>query len=220
MIALFYSKLKIVKVPQNKNYILKFVLINRWIIKTNLMKKNLLIWISLISIALFLNSCLTCEKKEYSFQFTGKDSGTLTIKFINIMSTMDDTIDNTEEDFSTLMTDYYEGTEIENDFPDAKLVDKKLYEEDGVLCGMIKFEFTGLAMAHLFQYHGAGPLMFCLSCYSIDSEYYGESNGDYGGDIMPVVFWNPDLTTLELKTDVTTPDETTIGLLPKWSEGQ
>jgi hypothetical protein len=184
------------------------------------MKKNLFTWISLISIALFLNSCLTCEKKEYTFQFTGKDTGVLTIKFINIMSTMDDTIDNTEEDFATLMTDYYEGTELENDFPDATLVDKRLFEEDGVLCGEVKFEFSGFAMAHLYQHHETGPLMYCLGCYSIDSEYYNDSNGEFGGDIMPVVFWNPDLTTLELKTDVTMPDETTISLLPSWQEGQ
>jgi hypothetical protein len=184
------------------------------------MKKHLLIWIGLISTALFFNSCLTCEKKEYSFQFTGKDSGLLTIKYINIMSTMDDTIDNSEEDFATLMTDYYEGTEIENDFPDAQIVNKRLYEEDGKLCGEIQLEFTGLAMAHLYQHNGKGPLMYCLSCYSIDSEYYNESNGEFGGDIMPVVFWDPELKSLELKTDVTTPDETTPSLLDKWKEGQ
>jgi hypothetical protein len=200
------------------NYSLKFVLNNRLNIKTNRMKKTLITLIALISIALFLNSCLTCEKKEYTFQFTGKDTGVLTIKFINIMSTMDDTVDNTIEDYATLMTDYYEGTEIENDFPDAKLVDKRLFEENGVLCGEVKLEFSTMNMAHLYRHHDTGPIMYCLGCYSIDSEYYGESNGEYGGDIMPVVFWDPELTTLELKTDVTSPDETTLTLLPSWQE--
>ncbi|NTV84049.1 MAG: hypothetical protein HGA23_07100, partial [Bacteroidales bacterium] len=57
------------------------------------------------------------------------------------------------------------------------------------------------------------------SCYSIDSEYYSESNGEYGGDIMPVVFWDPGLKKLELKTDVTAPDETTLSLLDRWKAG-
>ena len=61
--------------------------------------------------------------------------------------------------------------------------------------------------------------MYCLSCYSIDSEYYNESNGEYGGDIMPVVFWDPDLKLLQLTTDVTTPDETTLSLLDRWNNG-
>ena len=60
--------------------------------------------------------------------------------------------------------------------------------------------------------------MYCLSCNAIDSEYYNESNGEYGGEIMPVVFWANGLTTLTLKTDVTSPDETTISLLDKYKE--
>jgi len=183
------------------------------------MKKNFFIWTGLILTVLFLSGCLTCEKKEYTFDFTGKDSGTLTIKYINLMSTMDDTVDNSDEDFSSLMIDYYEGTEIENEFPEATLISKRLFEENGVLCGEIVLEFTGFSMAHLYQHNGKGPLMYCLSCYSIDSEYYSESNGEYGGDIMPVVFWDPGLKKLELKTDVTAPDETTLSLLDRWKAG-
>jgi len=182
------------------------------------MKTSLLIWTGLISIVLFLSGCLTCEKKEYTFKFTGDNSGQLTIKYINIMSTKDDSIDNSEEDFNTLMTDYYEGAEIENEFPEATLVSKKLFKENDVLCGEIVIEFTDMAMAHLYQHQGKGPLMYCLGCYSIDSEYYSESNGEYGGDIMPVVFWESGLKKLELKTDVTLPDETTVSLLDKYEE--
>jgi hypothetical protein len=187
------------------------------------MKKNYLVWLGLIFTVFFISGCLTCEKKEYTFQFTGKESGLLTIKYINLMSTMDDTIDISEEDFSSLMTDYYEGTEVENEFPEAIVKSKRLFEENGVLCGEIVMEFTGLAMGHLYQHNGKGPLMYCLSCFSIDSEYYSESNGEYGGDIMPVVFWDPGLKNLTLSTDVTTPDETTVSLLDRylaWEAGK
>jgi hypothetical protein len=183
------------------------------------MKKNYFIWIGLVITVLFLSGCLTCEKKEYTFQFTGKDTGKLTIKYINIMSTMDDTIDVSEEDFASLMTDYYEGSEIENEFPDATVIDKRLYEENGVLCGEVVLEFTGLAASHLYQHNGKGPIMYCLGCYSIDSEYYNSSNGEYGSDIMPVIFWDDNLKTLTLTTDVTMPDETTLSLLDRWKDG-
>jgi hypothetical protein len=184
------------------------------------MKKYFLVLVGVIISVLFLSGCLTCEKKEYSFELTGKDSGRLTIRFINIMSTMDDTVDVSEDDFSSLLTDYYEGTEIENGFADAKVVDKKLFEENGILCGQIVLEFTNLAMGHLYQYHGKGPLMYCLSCNSIDNEYYAASNGEFGGDAMPVVFWDSDMKTLTLSTDVTAPDETTISLLDRYLEYQ
>jgi hypothetical protein len=182
------------------------------------MKKYYLGWFAVIITVLFLSGCLTCEKKEYTFDLTGKDTGRLTIKFINIMSTMDDTVDVSEDDFTSLMSDYYKGTELENGFPDATVISKRLFEEDGVLCGEIVLEFTGMAAGHLYQHNGEGPIMYCLSCNAIDSEYYNESNGEYGGDIMPVVFWANGLTTLTLKTDVTSPDETTISLLDKYKE--
>lgn len=184
------------------------------------MKKNYLIWILVIFTVLFISGCLTCEKKEYTFEFTGKESGRLTIKYINLMSIMDDSVDISEEDFSSLITDYYEGTEIENEFPDAVVVSKRLFEENGVLCGEIVLEFSTLATGHLYQHKGKGYLMYCLSCYSIDSEYYSESNGEYGGDIMPVVFWDSNLKNLTLSTDVTFPDETTVSLLDSYTEWQ
>jgi len=182
------------------------------------MKKQNFIWIGVIISVLFMSGCLTCEKKEYTFEFTGKESGRLTIKYINLISTMDDTIDVSEEDFSSLMNDYYEGSEIENEFPDAVLISKRLFEEDGVLCGEIVLEFENLSAGHLYQHRGKGPMMYCLGCYSIDSEYYYESNGEYGGDIMPVVFWDSGMKTLTLTTDVTYPDETTVSLLDRYQE--
>lgn len=201
-----------------KKYIAKFVLIIDMIINIKHMKKYYLGWIGVIITVLFLSGCLTCEKKEYTFEFTGKDSGRLTIKYINLMSTMEDTMDISEEDFTSLITDYYEGTELENEFPDATVVGKRLFEENGVLCGEIVLEFADLATGHLYQYKGKGPIMYCLSCFAIDSEYFNESNGEYGGDVMPVVFWDQELKTLTLSTDVTFPDTTTISLLDKYHE--
>ncbi len=196
--------------------IVKFVLDKDIILNTNPMKKQALVWIGVIAAVLFMSGCLTCEKKEYTFDFTGKESGRLTIKYINIMSTMDDTVDISEEDFSSLLADYYEGTEVENGFPNATVVSKRLFEENGQLCGEIVFEFSDISMVNLYQHKGKGPIMYCLGCNSLDSEYFLESNGEYGGDVMPVVFWEAGLKSMTVSTDVTVPDETTVGLLDRW----
>ncbi len=182
------------------------------------MKKSYLIWATLVMVVLFLSGCLTCEKKEYTFELTGDNSGRLTIKYINIMSIMDDTLDISEEDFQTLLNDYYDGEELINSFPDATLSSKRLFEENGVLCGEAVYEFSDLKGAKLYQHKDKGPFMYCLGCYSLDSEYYSESNGEYGGDVMPIVFWEPGGKKLTLTTEVTYPDETTVSLLDEYLE--
>jgi hypothetical protein len=188
-----------------------------------MIRRTFLGLLALAVTVIFLSGCLTCEKKEYTFKLTGDNSGILTIKYINILSTMDDTVDISEDDFNSLIFDYYEGAELENEFPEATLVSKRLFEENGVLCGELVLEFSDLASGHLYQHKGKGPYMYCIGCYSIDSEYFSESNGEYGGDVMPVVFWESGLKELTLTSQVTTPDETTISLLDRyleWEAGQ
>ena len=77
------------------------ILINK-INKTHKMKKSGFHILALAFLALLISGCLTVEKKEYTFEFTGKNSGTLTIKYINIMSSMDDEEDVSEDDFDEL----------------------------------------------------------------------------------------------------------------------
>lgn len=183
-----------------------------------IMKKTLLSLPILALILLFISGCLTCEKKEYTFKMTGENSGTLTIKYINIMSSMDDTLDVSEEDFMTLINDYYTGSSVEDEFPGTTLVDKKLFEENGVLCGEITLAFSDLSLVKLYQYEDKGPFMYPLNCGTLDSETFEGGNGVYGGDIMPVVFWDRGIKSLEMNTTVTIPDETTVSLLDEYLE--
>lgn len=187
------------------------------------MKKALLTLPVLGLILLFFSGCLTCEKKEYTFALTGSNSGTLTIKYINIMSSMDDSTDISEEDFMTLINDYYMGTSAEDNYPGAVVKDKRLFEEDGVLCAEIIMEFSDLSQAKLYRHKGKGSFMYPLNCGSLDSETYDSGNGEYGGDVMPVMFWEPGLKTLTMTTIVQYPDETTVSLLDEynvWKESQ
>ncbi len=174
--------------------------------------------IALIALStLLLTGCLTVEKKEYNFQLKDNNTGTLTIKFINIMSMKDDALDVSQGDFEELITKYIEGSEIETDYQDALVRSKRLFEENGVLCGEVIIDFSNLASVGLYQYDSKSPLMFNVGSF-LDSETYLTSNGEYGGEVMPVVFWPKSLKSLSLTTYITDPDETTVGLLTEYHE--
>jgi hypothetical protein len=174
-------------------------------------------YILFLVVALLFSGCLTVEKKEYTFQLKDSNSGTLTIKFINIMSMKDDALDVSQDDFQELVTSYVEGNEIEMDFEKALVRSKRLFEENGILCGEIIIDFESLASVGLYQYDSKSPLMFNVGSF-LDSETYLSSNGEFGGEVMPVVFWPKSLKTLTLTTFITEPDETTVGLLTEYNE--
>ena len=180
--------------------------------------KKIIYALSTLAVALLLmTGCLTVEKKEYSFVLTDKTSGTLTIKYINIMSIMDDTIDVSQEDFAELISNYIEGNAMADEFPSAKIVKKHLFEENGVLCGEVVLDFVEISQVRLYRHNDLGPFMYCVNC-SPDAETYESSNGDYGGEVMPIIFWEEDLKEFNMITSVTFPDETTVGLVDLFHE--
>lgn len=166
-------------------------------------------------LAILASSCLTVEKKVYTFELKDNNSGTLTIKYINIMSMKDDTADVSQSDFDELVESYIDGNEIGQDYPETIIRSKRLFEEDGQLCGEVVIDFENLKTVGLFQYDSKGPFMFNVGSF-LDSESYLSSNGEYGGDIMPVVFWPKSLKMLKLTTYITDPDETTLSLLDEY----
>jgi hypothetical protein len=168
--------------------------------------------IFLLFFIISLSSCLTVEKKEYTFVFTGENSGLLTIKYINIMSALEDGKDVSRQDFNDLIETYYYGYQMEEDYPEARVIDKQLFVENEQLCALVTIEFRSLSAARLYQRTEDGPVMFCVKS-AYDMEEYSSSNGQYGGSIMPVVFWPDDESQLELSTTIMAPDETTRSLV-------
>jgi hypothetical protein len=173
----------------------------------------------LILIVIVASGCLTVEKKEYTFELKDSNSGTLTIKFVNILSMKDDALDVSESDFEELVTNYIEGNEVELDYDGALVRSKRLFEEDGQLCGEVIIDFDDIENVGLFQYDSKSPLMFNVGSF-LDSETYLTSNGEFGGDVMPVVFWPKSLKTLTLTTYITDPDETTVSLVENYRNWQ
>jgi hypothetical protein len=179
------------------------------------MIKKAIHYSALVLFMAMLSSCLTVEKKVYTFELKDNNTGTLTIKYINILSMIEDTIDVSREDFDELISSYIDGNEIELEFQNAQVRGKRLFEENGQLCGEVIIDFNDLASVGLFQYDSKSPFMFNVGSF-LDSETYLNSNGDYGGDIMPVVFWPRSMKNLSLTTYVTDPDETTFSLLDEY----
>lgn len=164
-----------------------------------------------------LSSCLTVEKKEYTYQITGANTGKLTIKYINIYSIMDDGKDVSQSDFKELLDKYLNGTQAMEDFPAASNIKTRLFEENDQLCGEITLDFNDLNSARLYQYDKECPIMMNIST-AFDSETYVSSNGEYGNDHMPVVFWPSGSKKLVVTTLVSTPDETSTSMLEEYRE--
>lgn len=174
-----------------------------------------------ILLTLAFTSCLTCEYKTYTFKFSSKNKGTLTVKYVNIMSEYDDTSDLTRKeqittDYNEMVNNYIKGDEVVNAFPGAKLVSTRLFEENGQLCGEAVYEFTGVDQVKLFQAGENCPYMFYNS--SLFSEEFHSTNGTMGPEYFPVVYWANSAKTLELTTKVSSPEEKHTSLLPTWKK--
>ncbi len=185
--------------------------------------RKISIFAILIIATYFLSSCLTCETKDYTFELNGKGGGKFTIKYNNIMSKKDkEELSKEEEitkDFEELNEKYMAGTEVEKLFPEAKLVEKKLYSENGKLNGIIVFEFTSLPQVKLYQFDKNSPIQYYMS--SLSSESFGTSNGVQAPDYFPVVSWSKDLKKLTLTTKVNEPsEESTTSLLTLWNKNK
>jgi hypothetical protein len=140
------------------------------------------IYAAFLLIALFafsLTGCLNVEKKEYTVKLNPDNSGTMTVKYINIISTEEEDKDVSMKDFATLITDYYEGDKAVENFIGAKNVKKRLFEEDGVLCAELTFDFDTLGTSNIFQYDMNSPYMAALN-EKFDGEAIDNTNGDHG----------------------------------------
>jgi hypothetical protein len=150
---------------------------------------------------LCLSACLTVESKEYRIILKTDNSGEATIKFINILSEADDTVDISSDDFQQLIEFYLQGNQLEKENPGFHNVKKRLFEEGGVLCGEITFTFDSLGSVRIFKYDGDSPYMYGVGS-PLSSEQYVESNGMLAREWMPIVFWPKDAKELYIKTKV------------------
>lgn len=165
---------------------------------------------------LFISGCISVEKKDYKIELSSSHSGKATIRFINILSSNEDGKDVSKKDFETFIEDYYEGPRYKEDYPGAYNFEKKFYEENGVLCCELTFDFDSLGTVGLFKFDDDSPYMFYNSSFS--NEEIAETNGVLGGDKMPIIFWKKNIKTFEWKTNVQKDLTETVSLLERFKE--
>jgi hypothetical protein len=172
------------------------------------------------ALAANLIGCLTYEAKEYTFKLNDGNSGSGKIKYINIMRSEDSTV-TIESDYEELINTYLKGNKPEDELLGIKNVRKKLFEEDNQLCGEISFDFDDITTLKFFNYKNK------VWAYNISSsglglfggnESYFSSNGTFGGETTPVIFWDDNQKEFEFKTTVSQNDKKTTGLLSIWKQ--
>lgn len=185
-------------------------------------KKNILIFLSLILLAVMLQGCLSVETKEYSFSLKKDKSGKGIIKYINLMSDKKDSTSTMEGDYQDLLDNYIKGSKIEEELHGVKNVKKRLFEEDNQLCAEITFEFDDITKLKFYKYKETGPWCYYLGFTPMGlmggSEAYFSSNGTYGGETVPIIFWDGDEKEFQFKTSANPPSKTTTSLLETWKQ--
>lgn len=182
-------------------------------------RMNRLLGSSLLFALVTLNGCLTVEYKEYRFTLKNGQSGEATIRFINILSESDDTTDITRDDFQTLLETYLSGNKLERDNPGFRNVKKRLYEDNGMLCGEVSFSFDSLSAVRLFKFDASSPYMYYAS-NPLSSETLVETNGIVGEQWMPIVFWKRETREFYVKTKLSSEARFRKSLLKQYREWQ
>jgi hypothetical protein len=171
--------------------------------------------------AVIFGGCLTAEQKELRLSLNpdGK-SGTGTIVFTGIASEQgDDTMDVSKEDLNSLITEYYQGKTLENALPGISNVKKRLFMSGKDLVGELSFDFSDLSKLGFFRFKGSGPYQYyTLADGYFTSGQFAASNGTYGGEKMPVVFWDESTKDFYVKMSLASPGAIRVSLLDKYKE--
>lgn len=157
---------------------------------------------------LVLSGCLTSEFKELRISLNPDGSGKGSIMYSGISSEQgDDTASLAQEDFESLVADYLEGRSFETANEHLKNVKKRLFVAGGKLMGEITFEFSDIAAIGLYKHKGEGLFMYyTLADGFLTSGQYVASNGSYGGDKMPVIFWPSNASEFYVKMALSSPE--------------
>jgi hypothetical protein len=155
-----------------------------------------------------LSGCLTSEFKELRLTLNPDGSGKGSILYVGVSSEQgDDTVSLAKEDFESLIADYLEGKSFESANEKLKNIKKRLYVEKGKLMGEVTFEFDDISAIGLYKHQGTGPYMYyTLVDGFLTSGQYVASNGSYGGDKMPIVFWPTNTTEFFVKMALSSPE--------------
>jgi hypothetical protein len=183
--------------------------------------KSVSVVISFFLVSSLLSGCLTADKKEVHIKLNpdGK-SGSGSILFSDVASSPGDSVEAVNEDFSTLIAQYYEAHKAELE-KGMKNIHKRLFVQDGKLMGEITFNFDDVSDLGFYRYKNSGPYMFyTVADGFFTSGQYEASNGTYMGEKLPVIFWEPGQRELYYDMALSTPQEPRTSLLDAYNRWQ
>lgn len=185
------------------------------------MKNLLLILIS----TFFCAGCLTVEKKEYNISIKPDGSGSAKITFMGISSADEDSLDRSLKDYGELVDDYYHGNKLESEHPEWTNVKKNLKKVADKLYGELTFDFANAEAVGLFRYKNKGAWMYYVGNFGIfnqeklDTNFIATNkNITYGGEKMPILFWDENTTEIKFRTISAESDRSIRSLLPKFEK--
>ncbi|MCF7918767.1 MAG: hypothetical protein K9N06_02505 [Candidatus Cloacimonetes bacterium] len=155
----------------------------------------------LVMLSIILSGCLNTEFKEYYFLINDDGSGSGSITYYNLVSSEEDGVDVSEDDFARLVNNWLYGDSFELDNPDMTVTWKEIYADEVQLNGYVEFTFTDYLKIGFSRLEIADG--YVLEYYLDDiTETVIESNGDFytDEDALPVVNWPVDTKELSVKT--------------------
>ncbi len=166
--------------------------------------RNKNLYLLSLGIIMLISGCLTVERKEYHFKINPDGSGTGTIKFVNIVSVEDEETDVSIQDFQALIDDYLNGNVFEEQNPGYQIVEKRLYEQDGILIGEIEFTFPNIEAAGFFRDNDCKCASYYYYLGSSLSETLIHTDGEnlFEKYEIPVIRWQSDNKEFNLVTMV------------------
>jgi len=173
--------------------------------------------LSIFIIGFLAAGCLTVERKDFTINLNADGSGNMTIRYVNLVSKFESEPDSSivDNDFNQLIYSFDNDKRVLKDYPNVKNIRKRLFEEDGVLNAEVTFEFDQIQDVKLYSYDDKSPYMVFAGGIG---ELYKTSNGKYGNQDMPVIFWDKGIKILQWSMSVQSDLKDTESLLQKYKE--
>ena len=159
------------------------------------------IYVSLVLLcALFLGGCLTASRKVIRIELNADGSGKGSMVFLNVMSMQEADEDQSLNDYTTLVNRWLNGDEFEQANPNLNDVQKRIAGDGNRLNAEVTFSFAHYSDVGLYRYNNTGPWMYYSRLHTSNIEFFDTSNGQYGGTMMPVVFWPEETRDFRIAT--------------------
>ena len=169
-----------------------------------------------LSTGVLLSGCLQVQEKHYRFQLQADGTMSGSICFLGIQSSDEYDADVSSTDFYSLVEDYVEGTQYEDDHNYLNVSSKQFWVEDTSLNCELRFTLADPAAAGFVLHRNCN----CAPAYLLLSDDYKPlvtSNGERNGE-QDLLSWPPGTTEFTFITGSAEETEGIRSLAARWLE--